>query len=89
MAFAVSKTSQSHAQYPSAPLRKTCARLERLIYRTVWRFGARLHTESTWRFGTTPGRNALHSTPSFRRGNCARAPQCRGAASRVEWFKPK
>src|SRR4029453_5908667 len=24
MAFAVLKTSQSHAQYPSAPLRKTC-----------------------------------------------------------------
>jgi|SRR5215510_7147372 len=78
MSFAVSKTSQSQAQYPSTPLRKTCARLESLPCRIVWRFGTQLHTESTWRFGTTPGRNALHSTPSFRRGNCASAPQCRG-----------
>src|SRR5262245_60060426 len=56
MSFALSKSSQSHAQYPSAPLRKTCAWLESLSCCAVWRFGTRLHTESTWRFGTRRGR---------------------------------
>src|SRR5215813_11732817 len=44
MSFAVSKSSQSHAQYISAPLRKTCARLESLPCRTVWRFGTPMRT---------------------------------------------
>src|SRR5262249_47925427 len=75
MSFAVSKSSQSHAQYPSAPLRKTCARLESLLCRTVWRFGTRLHTESMRRFGTMPRRTAVQSIAPFRRRNCAVAHQ--------------
>src|SRR5262245_47682516 len=75
MSFALSKSSQSHAQYASAPLRKTCARLESLPCRTVWRFGTRMHTESTWRFGTMPRRTALRSAAPFRRRNCAVAHQ--------------
>jgi hypothetical protein len=41
-------------QYQSAPLRKTCTRLESLPCRTVWRFGARLYTDAAGRFGTSP-----------------------------------
>jgi len=77
MAFTVSKTSQSQAQYPSAPLRKTCARLESLPCRTVWRFGARLHTESTWRFETypthTPANRPYIQHAVIRRGACVPA----------------
>src|SRR5262245_45154182 len=75
ISFAVPKSSQSHAQYPSAPLRKTCARLESLPCRTVWRFGTRMHTESTWRFWTMPRRTSLQSPAPFRRRNCAVAHQ--------------
>jgi hypothetical protein len=42
--------------------------------RAVGRFGTRLHTESTWRFGTLPtpepAKRPYIQQPSFRRGNC-------------------
>jgi polyhydroxyalkanoate synthesis regulator protein len=47
MPFAAPETSQSHAHYASAILRKTCTLLETLSCRIVWRFGARMHTQFT------------------------------------------
>ena len=44
-----------------------------VVTKYVWRFGARLAADPRGVSGHTPlptRRNALHSTPSLRRGNC-------------------